>query len=131
MVGALVDGSNQAIWQTKVAPDLQGRVFAARTIIAWITNPISPIIAGLLGDYVLEPAMRTPGRFSSSFDWLVPPGPGAGMGLLIFLGSLGGVLAGMAGYLNPYTRNAESILPDHNQLERLNASTGSTCSCMS
>ena len=116
LVGALVDGSNQAIWQSKVPPDLQGRVFAARTIIAWLTNPISPIIAGLLGDYVLEPAMRVPGGLSSLFGWLIPPGPGAGMGLLIFLGSFCGVLAGMAGYINSYTRNVETILPDHNQL---------------
>ncbi len=58
--GPLIDGSNQAIWQSKVPPDLQGRVFSARLLIAWITNPISPLIAGLMGDYVLEPAMRVP-----------------------------------------------------------------------
>jgi len=118
MVGSLIDGSNQAIWQSKVEPDLQGRVFAARTIIAWLTNPISPIIAGLLGDYVLEPAMRAPSGLSSLFGWLVPPGPGAGMAVLVFLGAFGGVFAGMAGYLTPYTRNVETILPDHDQMEK-------------
>lgn len=62
----LINGSNQAIWQSKVAPDVQGRVFSARTLIAWMTNPISPLIAGTLADYVLEPAMRTPsGLFSA------------------------------------------------------------------
>ena len=116
LFGPLIDGSNQAIWQSKVAPDLQGRVFSARMLIAWVTNPISPLIAGLLGDYVLEPAMRAPSGFSSSFNWLVPTGPGAGMGFLIFVSSLGGILAGVAGYLNSYTRNAESILPDHDEL---------------
>jgi hypothetical protein len=55
----LVNGSNQAIWQAKVAPDLQGRVFSARRLIAWFTNPISPIIGGTLSDFVLEPAMKT------------------------------------------------------------------------
>lgn len=30
MVGPLVNTSNQAIWQSKVAPDVQGRVFSAR-----------------------------------------------------------------------------------------------------
>lgn len=114
--GPLIDGSNQAIWQSKVAPDLQGRVFSARMLIAWVTNPISPLIAGLLGDYVLEPAMRTSNGFSSLFSWLVPIGPGAGMGLLIFISCFGGVIAGLAGYLSPFTRNAESILPDHDEL---------------
>jgi MFS transporter, DHA3 family, macrolide efflux protein len=112
----LVNGSNQAIWQSKVAPDVQGRVFSARRLIAWFTNPISPLIAGLLGDYVLEPAMRVPSSLSSLFGWLIPPGPGAGMGLLIFLSSLGGILAGLVGYFIHPIRHAEDILPDHDQL---------------
>src|SRR5215216_2982157 len=112
----LIHGSNQAIWQSKVAPDVQGRVFSARTLIAWMTNPISPLIAGTLADYVLEPAMRVPGGLSSLFGWLVPPGPGAGMSLLIFFGSLGGILAGLAGYFIHAIRNAEDILPDHDAM---------------
>jgi MFS family permease len=121
LFGPLIDGSNQAIWQAKVAPDLQGRVFSARMLIAWITNPISPLIAGLLGDYVLEPAMRVPSGLSSLFAWLVPTGPGAGMGLLIFISSFGGILAGVAGYLSLHTRNAEIILPDHDELSKAEA----------
>jgi len=109
----LINGSNQAIWQSKVAPDVQGRVFSARTLIAWMTNPISPLIAGTLADYVLEPAMRAPSGLSSLFGWLVPPGPGAGMGLLIFFSCLGGILAGLAGYFIYPIRHAEDILPDH------------------
>lgn len=109
----LINGSNQAIWQSKVAPDVQGRVFSARTLIAWMTNPISPLIAGTLADYVLEPAMRAPSSLSSLFGWLLPPGPGAGMGLLIFFSCLGGILAGLAGYFIHPIRHAEDILPDH------------------
>jgi len=109
----LINGSNQAIWQSKVAPDVQGRVFSARTLIAWMTNPISPLIAGTLGDYLLEPAMRAPGGLSSLFGWIVPAGPGAGMGLLVFFGGLGGVLAGLSGYFISAIRGAEDILPDH------------------
>jgi MFS transporter, DHA3 family, macrolide efflux protein len=109
----LINGSNQAIWQSKVAPDMQGRVFSARTLIAWLPNPIAPLIAGLLADYVLEPAMSTPGGLSLSLGGLIPPGPGAGMALLIVLGSLGGFLAGLTGYFVFSIRNAEDILPDH------------------
>jgi MFS transporter, DHA3 family, macrolide efflux protein len=116
IVVPLINGSNQAIWQSKVPPDLQGRVFSARTLIAWMTNPISPIIAGTLADYVLEPGMRASDGLSAVFGWLVPPGPGAGMGLLIFFASLGGILAGLAGYFVSSIRNAEDILPDHDTL---------------
>jgi MFS family permease len=109
----LINGSNQAIWQSKVPPDMQGRVFSARTLIAWMTNPISPLIAGTLADFVLEPAMSTSGSLAPVFGWLVPPGPGAGMGLLIFFSSFGGILAGLTGYFIHSIRHAEDILPDH------------------
>jgi hypothetical protein len=109
----LINGSNQAIWQSKVAPDLQGRVFSARRLIAWFTNPISPIIGGTLADFVLEPAMRSPGGLSSAFGWLVGTGPGAGMGLLIVICGTLASLVGLAGYLVPAIRNAEDLLPDH------------------
>jgi len=113
LFGPLINGSNQAIWQSKVAPDVQGRVFSARRLIAWMTNPISPLIAGTLADYVLEPAMRTPSGLSASFGWLIPAGPGAGMGLLIFFSCLGGILAGLVGYFIYPIRHAEDILPDY------------------
>lgn len=116
MVTPLVNGSNQAIWQSKVAPDLQGRVFSARRLIAWFTNPITPIIGGVLADFALEPAMRTQSSLASAFGWLVGTGPGAGMGLLMFVCGLGAALVGAAGYLFPAVRNAEDILPDHDQL---------------
>jgi MFS family permease len=112
----LINGSNQAIWQSKVAPDVQGRVFSARTLIAWLTNPISPLIAGTLADYVLEPAMRTQSGLSSALGWLIPPGPGAGMGLLIFISCLGGILAGLTGYFIHSIRHAEDILADHDMM---------------
>ena len=112
----LINGSNQAIWQMKVAPDVQGRVFSARTLIAWLTNPISPLIAGTLADYVLEPAMRTSSGLSSAFGWLIAPGPGAGMGLLVFFSCLGGILAGLTGYFVRPIRDAEDILPDHDTM---------------
>jgi hypothetical protein len=114
----LVNGSNQAIWQSKVAPDVQGRVFSARRLIAWFTNPISPIIAGTLADYVLEPQMRTTSIMSQTFGGLVGTGPGAGMGLIIFFAGLISVTVGVAGYFIPAIHNAESILPDHDQLAK-------------
>ncbi|NOH04807.1 MAG: MFS transporter [Chloroflexi bacterium] len=121
IVVPLVNGSNQAIWQSKVAPDVQGRVFSARRLIAWLTNPISPIIAGTLADFVLEPQMRTTSSLSQAFGWLVGTGPGAGMGLLIVFSGLIAVMVGLAGYFIPAVHNAESILPDHDELPKAEA----------
>lgn len=114
----LVNGSNQAIWQSKVAPDLQGRVFSARRLIAWFTNPISPVIGGVLADVWLEPAARAGTGLPAAFSWLVGTGPGAGMGLLIVFCGLASALAGGVGYFVHPIVHAESILPDHDALPR-------------
>ena len=113
----LVNTSNQAIWQAKVAPDLQGRVFSARRLIAWFSNPIAPIIGGTLADYVLEPAMKTPGgALASAFGPLFGVGPGTGMSLLIAFCSVLALLVGLSGYFLPPIRDAETVLPDHQAL---------------
>jgi MFS family permease len=113
----LINGSNQAIWQAKVASDLQGRVFSARRLIAWFTNPISPIIGGTLADFVFEPAMKSQ---SNGMAQLLGPifgvGPGAGMSLLICLCGIGAFLVGLCGYFIPAIRDAEKLLPDHDAL---------------
>jgi hypothetical protein len=121
---ALINTSNQSIWQSKVAPDLQGRVFSARRLIAWFTQPIAPIIGGTLADYVMEPAMRTTSALSTIFGPIVGTGPGAGMGLLMLLTGIGGSLVGLSGYFVPNIRNAEDVLPDHDELERAEESPG-------
>ena len=121
LVGSLTNSSNQAIWQSKVAPDVQGRVFSARRLIAWFTNPISPVIGGALADYLLEPAMKTVSPLSSTFGWLVGTGAGSGMGLLLVTCGIMGSLVGLAGYFSPVIRNVEDILPDHDSLPKVDA----------
>lgn len=109
----LVNGSNQAIWQAKVAPDLQGRVFAARRLIAWLTTPITPLIAGPLADFVLGPAMQPGGSLAGTFGWLVGTDAGSGMALIVIFSGLTAATVGLLGYLFTYVRDAERILPDH------------------
>jgi len=109
----LINGSSQAIWQAKVAPDVQGRVFAARRMIAQLTVPIALLSAGPLADQILEPAMMPDGALADVFGGLVGVGPGAGMGLMFVILGVLGTLVGLGGYLIPLVRNAEKLLPDH------------------
>lgn len=109
----IINGSNQAIWQAKVAPDVQGRVFSIRRLIAWFVNPAAMLIAGPLADFVLEPAMQPNGVLSNRFGWLVGTGPGAGMALIFIFTGLVAMGVGLGGYLVPVVREAEAILPDH------------------
>jgi hypothetical protein len=109
----ILNGSNQAIWQAKVAPDVQGRVFAARRMIAQMVVPIGMLLAGPLADRVFEPALMPGGALTPAFGWLVGTGPGAGMGLINVIFGVIGVLAGVAGFAFTAIRNAEDLLPDH------------------
>jgi len=112
-VSPLINASNQAIWQSKVAPDLQGRVFATRRLIAQVSTPPAMIVAGLLADAVFEPAMKTGGSLAPVFGWLVGTGPGSGMALIfIFVGLLGTAFSLLV-YTIPTIRNVETIMPDH------------------
>lgn len=115
-IGPIVNSSNQAIWQSKVAPDIQGRVFSARRLIAQVSIPIAPAIAGPLADYVMEPAMQTADApLAPFFSFLTGVGPGTGMALvLIFVGLLIGLVA-VVGLTNPLIRHVESLIPDHTQ----------------
>lgn len=116
----VINGSNQAIWQAKIPPDVQGRVFTTRRLIAWLVAPLSRLLAGPLVDNVLEPAMTEGGKLTTTFGWLVGEGTGAGMGLLFVAAGLLAALTGLSGYLFPVVREVETLLPDHE------AATGTT-----
>lgn len=117
LVGPMVNGCNQAIWQAKVAPGVQGKVFSIRRLIAWFVTPISALLAGPLSDLQLEPAMAPGGRLADLFGWLVGTGPGAGMALLFVGAGIMTALAGVAGYLFPVVREVEDRLPDHDAVD--------------
>ena len=109
----VINGSNQAIWQSKVPPDIQGRVFSIRMLIAWLISPLARLVSGPLADQVFEPAMAAGGSLSGTFGWLVGTGPGAGMALILVFAGLGAMLSGLGGYLFRAIRDVELILPDH------------------
>jgi MFS family permease len=111
------NGASQAIWQAKVAPDVQGRVFSARRMIAWSMGPITPLLAGALADYVTEPAMQSPTILSHLFGWLVGTGPGSGMAVQFILSGFAYMAVVLAVFLSfPVVRDLEDRLPDHDQL---------------
>jgi len=114
----ILNGSNQAIWQSKVAPDLQGRVFSARRLIAWITTPIAPLIGGALADKVFEPLLKSG---DSGVARLLEPvfgtGDGAGTGLLISACGLVIVAASLFFWSMPAVKDAETLIPDYKAIE--------------
>ena len=107
-----INGSSQAIWQSKIAPDVQGRVFAVRRMIAWSSVPLSYMAAGPIAQYLFEPLMVRNGLLASSIGRVIGTGPGRGIGLLFIIMGLLTVLIVAAGYLYPRLRLLEDEVLD-------------------
>lgn len=107
-----INGSSQAIWQAKVPPGLQGRVFAVRRMVAMSSMPAAYFLAGPLADRVFEPLLAPGGALSGSVGAVIGIGPGRGIGFLfVLLGLL--VVCGLAfAATYPRLRQVEDELPD-------------------
>jgi len=112
----LINGSNQAIWQAKTAPEVQGRVFSVRRFIAQITAPISMAVAGPLADQLFEPALQMPQTgFERQLSQVFGSGPGAGMSLIILLSGVLVACVGLIGSRVRWIRDVERLIPDHDE----------------
>jgi len=87
----LVSGISQVIWQLEVPPQLQGRVFALRRMVAQSSVPLGLLLAGPLADRVFEPLVA----HSPLLARLHGAGRGSGMGLLYVLLGVGFLGAAM------------------------------------
>jgi hypothetical protein len=111
----IINASSQAIWQSKVALDVQGRVFSVRRMIAWSTLPLAYIVAGPLADKVFKPLLVEGGPLANSLGKVIGVGPGRGVGLMFIVIGLLSILVTCLAYLNPHVRNVEDELPDATQ----------------
>jgi DHA3 family macrolide efflux protein-like MFS transporter len=111
--GPFINASSQAIWQAKVAPDVQGRVFAVRRTIAWSSNIIAPLLAAPLADYVFKPSMTVGGALAPILGPVFGYGASRGIGVLISL--VGILMTGTAIFalFTPRVRRVELDLPDY------------------
>lgn len=107
----MINASAMSILQAKVAPDVQGRVFAAVQQIAMLMMPIGTLAVGPLADRIFEPAVGGAGW--ANVAPLVGDHFGAGMGLLIAMGGAAAFVLTVLVYALPAIRRVESSLPDH------------------
>ncbi len=112
----IINGSNQAIWQLKVAPEVQGRVFSVRRFIAQITAPISMAIAGPLADQVFEPALQAPKSWLTLLlSSIFGSEPGGGMSLIMLLSGILIAVVSLVAYRITPLREVEKLIPDHDE----------------
>ncbi|HOV63276.1 MAG TPA: MFS transporter [Spirochaetia bacterium] len=113
-----IGSSNQAIWQAKVPPALQGRVFAIRMIVAQLATPLALLATGPLADQIFEPALQdTESLASRLLIDVFGASPGSGMAFLIALNGLLTACIGFLGYAFSSVRDVEKRIPDHDLVE--------------
>ena len=99
-------------WQTRVPPDLQGRVLAVRHSIEWGSSPLAYAISGPLAEYAFQPLLVVGGPLAGTVGLAVGVGPGRGIGLLLMVIGMLPVCAALWGWLHPRIRNIETEIPD-------------------
>jgi MFS family permease len=104
---------SQAVFQTKVAPDIQGRVFAIRGMIARSMTPLAFLISGPLADKVFDPLMAESGALGPTLlGQILGTGPGRGIGLIMILSCLLMWAASLLALAHPRIRYLEREIPD-------------------
>jgi hypothetical protein len=111
-----ISGGDRTIWQTKVPPAVQGRVFAISGMFRNGIKPLGYLLAGPLADRIIGPAMLPDGILVPYLGWLVGVGPGAGIGVMFLGTAFFGAIISASGYLFHATREVESVLPDYDEV---------------
>lgn len=98
--GAVTGTSVQVLFQRKVEPRMQGRVFATANAAARLGMPIAFVVAGPAADLFFEPALASTGSLAPTVGqwWGVGPGRGIAFMLLVLAALMGVVSLVMAAY---------------------------------
>ncbi len=115
-VGMLVvpyaSAMSQSIWMAKVEPDVQGRVFSVRSMIAQITHPVALAMTGPLVDRVFIPLMAGDSALSSAIASLTGRGESAGYAAFFVVIGCGCIVLAIGAWSFAPLRNLERDLPD-------------------
>jgi DHA3 family macrolide efflux protein-like MFS transporter len=113
IVVTLVQSISNAIWQSKVAPRVQGRVFSLRYMVATVISPLAYLTAGPLADRVFEPLLREGGLLAGTVvGTVLGTGAGRGIGLMYLLAGAAVIAISGLAYLYPRIRRLEEEVPD-------------------
>ncbi|MFB2922782.1 MULTISPECIES: MFS transporter [Aerosakkonema] len=107
-----INGWCDAILLRKVAPNIQGRVFATINMICFSCIPLAYVVAGPLAERIFEPLMAANGLLAGSVGKIIGVGPGRGIGLLFITMEIIVIVVTVVAYRYPRLRFVEDELPD-------------------
>ena len=103
---------DKVIFQKKVSPDSQGRVFAFKYAIGVSCLPFAYIVAGPLADRIFEPLMKINGPLAGTIGQIIGTGAGRGIGLMFMIIGLLIIILTIIAYHYIPLRLLEDRLPD-------------------
>ena len=112
----LAQAMSQSIWLAKVEPDVQGRVFSIRSMIASGTAPIALALAGPMAERVFIPLMTGDSDLGVALQGWLGSGEGAAYGLFFVAIGVYTVIMAMLSWLYEPLRNLECDIPDADEL---------------
>lgn len=112
LVVPLATSMSQSIWMAKVEPDVQGRVFSVRSMIAQATNPLALAIAGPLADKVFVPLMSGDSSLGTWLGEHIPAEDGAPYAAMFLAIGVYTIVFAMGSWLYRPLRNLETDIPD-------------------
>lgn len=109
---AVAGAAGSAVFQRKVAPEVQGRVFATRQMLGYLGEPFAYVLVGPLAEFVFGPLLMPGGGWAGTVGRVVGVGSSRGMGLLTVMAGLLIIVTTVVMYLIPVVRRLEEHLPD-------------------
>jgi len=103
---------SEVIWQSKVAPQFQGRVLAATWMVTIASTQLGYLVSGPLAQYIFEPLMSITGPLANSIGAVIGTGAGRGIGLMFLVFGVLYIGVTALGYFSRRLRNLEVELPD-------------------
>ena len=112
LIGAVQNSTYRALWQAKVEPDVQGRVFSARMMIVILGGPVAFILIGPLMDHVFAPLSQADTVLTPLIEGLFGNGDAAPFRMFLSFAGVGLILASIASWMYGPTRHLERDIPD-------------------
>ncbi|RSM97192.1 MFS transporter [Streptomyces sp. WAC 01325] len=116
LVGAalmpMINGTMQAIVQTKVPQEWHGRVFGAVVFLSQLSVPLATAVSGPLADHVFEPQAADGAGIFVVLGPLLGDGPGSGMAAMLLIAGLCGITVAALSMSQRTVREIDSLLPD-------------------
>lgn len=106
----VVGSSTDTIWLERVSPQIQGRVFATRSMVTTIVSSLGYLVAGPLADRFFEPAMMSDGFLAPMFGGLFGTQEGSGIAFLYVVSAIAMFSLGLVGYRLPQLNRLENTV---------------------